>query len=126
MRMNLSGGEWKLMTRLWEAAPLTIAQLTADLREETGWEKHTVITMLSRLEAKGAVRHDGGPPKRYIPLLPREEARREETDSFLDKVYGGRLGLMVNTLVDSRSLTQADIDELSAILERAKRGDAGE
>ena len=57
MSCNLTDAEWKLMHRLWETAPQTITQLTAALREETGWEKHTVITMLSRLEAKGAVRH---------------------------------------------------------------------
>ena len=49
MSCNLTDAEWKLMHRLWETAPQTITQLTAALREETGWEKHTVITMLSRL-----------------------------------------------------------------------------
>lgn len=123
MKINLSDGEWKLMTRLWEASPLTITQLTAALREETGWDKHTVITMLSRLEAKGAVAHDGATPKRYSPLIPRREAQRGETESFLDKVYGGRLGSLVNAMVDSRSLTQADLEELAAILEKAREGE---
>ena len=121
MKVNLSDGEWKLMNRLWEGGPLTIAQLTAALREETGWGKHTVITMLSRLEAKGAVCHDGGTPaKRYSATLEREDAAQTETRSFLDKVYGGRLGLMMSAMVDSRALTQADIDELAAILEKAR------
>ncbi len=124
MKVNLSDVEWRLMTRLWEASPRTITQLTAALREDTGWEKHTVITMLSRLDAKGAVRHDGGTPKRYVPTLPRQDAQRQETESFLDKVYGGRLGLMMSAMVDARALTQADIDELTAILEKAKGGDA--
>ncbi len=123
MRVNLSDGEWRLMTRLWEEAPKTITQLTALLREDTGWDKHTVITMLSRLEAKGAVRHDGGTPKRYFPTLLRQDAQRQETETFLDKVYGGRLGLMMSAMVDARTLTQADIDELTAILEKAKGGD---
>ena len=123
MKRDLSDGEWKLMTKLWEASPLTITQLTAALREETGWGKHTVITMLARLEAKGAVAHDGGTPKKYAPLIPWQEAQREETASFLRKVYGGRLGSMVNAMVDSQALTQADIEELAAILERAKGGD---
>ncbi len=123
MKVNLSDGEWRLMTRLWEAAPRTITQLTAELRESTGWEKHTVITMLSRLEAQGAVRHDGGTPKRYVPTLPREDAQRQETESFLHKVYGGRLGLMMSAMVDAQALTQSDIDELTAILEKAKGGE---
>lgn len=123
MKINLSDGEWKLMARLWEASPQTITQLTAALRDETGWEKHTVITMLSRLEAKGAVCHDGGTPKGYSPLLLRADAERRETESFLDKVYGGRLGLMMSAMVDSRALTAEDVAELSAILEKAKGGE---
>ena len=123
MKLNLSEGEWRLMNALWAESGLTIAQLTARLKEDTGWSKNTIITMLSRLEGKGAVEHDGGTPKHYAPLLQQEDAARTETRSFLDRVYGGRLGLMMNAMVDSRSLTQEDIDELAAILEKAKEGE---
>ena len=122
MKVNLSDGEWKLMYKLWEEPSRTIAQLTAALQPETGWSKHTVITMLSRLEDKGAVHHDGGTPKHYSAILQKEDAAQSETKSFLDKVYGGRLGLMMSAMVDSRALTQQDIDELTAILESAKEG----
>lgn len=123
MKVNLSDGEWKLMNRLWECAPMTITELTAAVQGETGWGKHTVITMLSRLEAKGAVRYEeGARAKRYFPLLLREDAAVAETESFLGKVYGGSLGLMMSAMVDNRSLTGAEIDELSAILEQAKEG----
>lgn len=120
MRMNLSDSEWKLMNRLWDHAPMTIMELTAALKGETGWSKNTVITMLSRLEAKGAVRHEeGGKAKQYFPAVAREDAALAETESFLSKVYGGSLGLMMSAMVESRALTEADIAELSAILEKA-------
>ena len=129
MQVNLSDSEWKLMNRLWEQSPRTIMELTASLKEDTGWSKNTVITMLARLEAKGAVRHEeGGRAKRYAPLLRREDvtevvnacdAGPAETESFLSRVYGGSLGLMMSAMVESRQLTEADIAELSAILERA-------
>ena len=122
MKVSLSDGEWKLMYKLWEEPSRTIAQLTAALQPETGWSKLTVITMLNRLEGKGAVSHDGGTPRHYSATLAKEDAARAETRSFLDKVYGGRLGLMMSAMVDSRSLTQQDIDELAAILEKAKEG----
>ena len=121
MKIHLSDGEWKLMDRLWEDGPATITQLTRALEGETGWSKHTIITMLSRLEAKGAVTHHAeGRAKEYTPLLPRQQAEEIATRHFLDKVYGGSLGLMMSTLMDSRALTQEDIDQLSAILEQAK------
>ena len=55
MKTELSDGEWTLMKVLWDQAPLTIMQLTAALKETTGWSKNVVITMLDRLEKKGAV-----------------------------------------------------------------------
>jgi BlaI family penicillinase repressor len=123
MNINLSDGEWRLMNRLWERSPMTIMELTKALREETGWSKHTVITMLSRLEVKGAVHYEEGQKaKQYFADLNREDAARAETESFLDKVYGGSLGLAMNALVDSRALTEEDIAELWAILEKAKGG----
>ena len=124
MTCNLTDAEWKLMNRLWERSPQTITQLTAALREETDWDKHTVITMLTRLEAKGAVRHESGErAKQFYPAIERRDAARAETESFLGKVYGGSLGLMMSAMVDSRALTREDIDELTAILEKAG-GDA--
>lgn len=69
MQVNLSDSEWKLMNRLWEQSPRTIMELTASLKEDTGWSKNTVITMLARLEAKGAVPARGGRPGQAV--LPR-------------------------------------------------------
>lgn len=120
MKINLSDSEWKLMNHLWAASPQTITELTAGMSGETGWTKNTIITMLSRLEHKGAVAHkDGGRAKQYFPLIPREDAALAETKDFLGKVYGGKLGLMMHAMVESNSLTREDIAELSAILERA-------
>ncbi len=117
---NLSAGEWKLMKQLWARGPATVKELTDALREETNWTRNTIITMLSRLEAKGAVGCEQGErAKRYYPLLAQRDAARTETESFLGKVYGGSLGLMMSSLVESRGLSRDDIAELSAILEKA-------
>lgn len=117
---NLSAGEWKLMKQLWARSPVTVKELTVAVREETSWTRNTVITMLSRLEAKGAVGcEQGEQARRYYPLLEQKDAARTETKSFLDRVYGGRVGLMMSAMVESRGLSEDDIAELSAILEKA-------
>ena len=120
MKVNLSDSEWKLMNHLWDHAPMTITELTAVLSRDTGWTKNTVITMLGRLETKGAVTHQEGlRVKQYSPAILREEAAMEETKNFLGKVFGGKLGLMMSAMVESRALSEEDIAELSAILEKA-------
>ena len=107
MKIDLSNSEWKLMNRLWQTSPMTITELTAALREDTGWSKNTVITMLSRLEGKEAIRHEEGRrAKLYFPAVDRE-----------DKVGG--LGLLMSAMVEKNALTENDIAELSAILEKA-------
>ena len=119
-QINLSDSEWKLMNRLWVRNPMTIMELTAALKADTGWSKNTVITMLARLESKGAVRcEQGDRAKRYYPAVERKDAARMETENFLGKVYGGSLGLMMSAMVESKGLTEEDIAELSAILEQA-------
>ena len=119
MKINLSDSEWKLMNCLWQQ-PRTITELTSALKPNTGWSKNTVITMLSRLEAKGAVRHEEGlRAKQYFSAIDRRDAARAETEVFLSKVYGGSLGLMMSAMVESRQLSESDIAELSAILDKA-------
>ena len=115
MKIDLSNSEWKLMNRLWQTSPMTITELTAALREDTGWSKNTVITMLSRLEGKEAVRHEEG--RLYFPAVGREDAIEAETETFLDKIGG--LGLLMSAMVEKNALTENDIAELSAILEKA-------
>ena len=118
MHVNLSDSEWKLMNHLWARSPQTITELTAVLRAETGWSKNTVITMLSRLEGKNAGRHEEGRrAKLYFPAVGREDAIEAETETFLDKIGG--LGLLMNAMVEKNALTENDIAELSAILEKA-------
>ena len=118
MKIDLSNSEWKLMNRLWQTSPMTITELTAALKEDTSWSKNTVITMLSRLEGKEAVRHEEGRrAKLYFPAVDREDAIEVETETFLDKIGG--LGLLMSAMVEKNALTENDIAELSAILEKA-------
>ena len=111
------------MNALWEREPATVAQLVHALAPETGWSKHTVMTMLSRLEQKGAVRCTQGERAReYLAILERDKAAARETDSFLSRVYGGSLGLMVNSMLRARSLSEDEVEELRGILASAEGG----
>lgn len=118
--VSLSDGEWKIMNRLWEQES-TITELKNMLHEETGWDKHIIITMLSRMEKKDAIAHrDGGRAKVFYPLVSREEVSMQETRGFLQKVYRGSLGMMVNAMVEDQALSEEDIQELYDILRQAK------
>lgn len=121
MKSKLTDAEWKVMTVLWEHAPRTMMEITNALKEETGWTKYTVMSFLKRMEEKGAVHfEEGGRAKLYFPDWKREEAAIQETKDFLDKVFHGKAGLMINAMVQQKALSKQEIEELYEILEDKK------
>ncbi|MCX4307027.1 MAG: BlaI/MecI/CopY family transcriptional regulator [Acetatifactor sp.] len=127
--VRLSEAEWKVMNALWENTPQTIMQLTRRFQETTGWTKHTVMTFLRRMEDKGAVGYEAGEKaKLYYPKIGRQEAALQETEEFLERVFEGRMGLMLNTMVERKALSGTEIQELYEILRQAEeaRGDGKE
>ena len=123
--LSLSAAEWQIMECLWEHSPRTLMEIVRTLTPATGWSKSTIVTMVTRLEAKGALRHtEGARARLYSPTVLREQAALQETESLLRRVYRGSVGLLVNTMADGRGLTEEDLQALSAILERARGEEA--
>mgnify|MGYP002625532092 CR=1 FL=1 len=119
MEQTLTGAEWNVMECLWECAPRTGREAAQWLQEHAGWSRSTTLTMLRRMTQKGLLQmDDSGGRQTYVPLLDRAQAVREETGRFLDRVYQGSLSLLVSTLVRDRDLTEAEREELLAILAR--------
>lgn len=120
-KIKLSEAEWKVMKLLWEESPKTMMQITNLLKETTGWTKHMVMTFLKRMEEKKAIHYEeGGRAKLYYPDIKKEEVVLQETEEFLHKVFDGRMGLMLNTMVEKKVLSKSEIDELYDILKKAE------
>ena len=117
INIALTEAEWTVMECLWEKSPRTGRETVAWLEQKMGWTRSTTLTMLRRLEAKGAVAGDTqGELKTFRPLIAREEVAVRETENLLDRAYKGSLSLLVSSLTRKQSLPQKEIDELYAIL----------
>lgn len=116
--ISLTQAEWNVMECLWEAGPLTGREVIQRMEQRCGWSRSTTLTLLSRLEHKGAVESvpaEKG-PKVFSAVLRREDAALGETKDFLDRVYQGSLSLMVSALTKRQALSQAELDELYSLL----------
>lgn len=125
--LNLTDAEWRVMECLWEQSPRTGREATDCLAGRMGWSRSTTLTLLRRLEAKGAVAGETeNGVKSFRPLLRREDAALRETADFLDRVYRGSLSLMVSTLTRKQALSPAELEELYAMLRglEEEKGDA--
>ena len=120
MNLQITQSEWIIMERLWEDPPKTLMELKRELEQETGWAKSTVATMLTRMLDKGIVRYEtDGKTKQFYPAVTRQEVTMAETDSMLERLYHGSVGMMVSTLVDNKKLSRQEIEELLNILQEA-------
>lgn len=123
-KVHLSNSEWEIMNVLWEDSGRTISQIVARLNEKKFWDKHTVITMLNRMEKKGAVSYKrNGRAKEYYSVISQNDTVMQETEQFLDRVFAGSLSLMVNSFLSNGKIGKEELDELYQMIKEADRGD---
>lgn len=114
----ITEAEWAVMEMLWEQAPRTSQEVVASLERERGWKRATVLTLLSRLAAKGAiVTEPQGNRFLYSPAFERAECVSMETSSLLGRLFGGALQPLLAHLAEHHPLTKKDIAELKALLD---------
>ena len=115
--ISLTESEWTVMECLWEHSPRTGRETVVCLEGKMGWSRSTTLTLLRRLEEKGAVAGDTESTiKTFRPMIAREDAALQETENLLERAYKGSLSLLVSNLTKKQSLPQREIDELYAIL----------
>ncbi len=119
---RLTDAEWNIMLLLWENPPQTLMQLTHALEPKMGWTKHTVLALLKRMMEKGTVRaEENGRTKLFYPTVPKETVAREQTDTLMRRLFGGKALLMLSNVVERGGMTAKELDELSAMVDRARR-----
>lgn len=120
----LQQSEWIIMEKLWEESPRTIMQLYHALKENPGWSKSTVNTLLGRMVDKGILYYqEGKKAKQYFPNVNREDAALAETESLLDRVYRGSVSMMMSTLVKKKNFSKEEVEELYGILKGLEEQD---
>jgi BlaI family penicillinase repressor len=107
---------------LWRKAPLTASQVFESLAADKTWKLNTVRTFLTRLEKKGAVRsREGADARQFLPAVSREACVRQESDSFLARVFDGGTAALLLHFARSKRLSASELAELEAILARKRQ-----
>ncbi len=111
------------MRVFWENSPLTANQVIESMTDETQWKSRTVKTLINRLVKKGALDYEAdGRTYLYSPKVNEEDCVRSEGQSFLRRTFAGALVPMLVHFIEDQSLSNADIDELTGILEQKRKG----
>ncbi len=121
----LPDAELDVMRVIWHSErPLCASEITSVLNKTDGrnWKTATTHVLLGRLCDRGYLSTDKSEyVHRYTAIVIEDEYRKIESKSFLKRICGGSVKHMIASLIETDSITDEDIDELSEIL-NGKRG----
>ena len=110
------------MDVLYRRGRATAAEILEDIPDPPGYS--AVRAMLRVLEEKKHIRHEEKDLRYvYLPVVPREKARRSAVTHLLDTFFEGSTEQAVATLlnISARDLKEEDFDPLAALIEEARK-----
>lgn len=119
---SISEAEWEVMHTLWKNSPQTANDVILALQNQTEWKPKTIRTLLDRLVHKKVVGvNKDQKVYTFYPLYSQDECQRAETQSFIQRIYGGTLKSMLVQFIKEDSLTEEEINELRSILDKKEK-----
>ena len=111
------------MKVIWSEYPIKASGVIDALSDTTSWQPKTIKTLLTRLVKKGAIGYEiCGREYRYYPEVAEQVIVKDESLSFLKRVFGGAVKPMLVALAESRELSLKDIEDLKRMME-ARQGE---
>ena len=121
---TISDAEWQVMKALWDGGAATAGDVVARVQvENPRWHARTVKTMLGRLVRKGAVDardlDDSNRGFVYRAAVTRDACVRQESRSFLARVFDGAAAPAMVHLLEQNRLPPEEIERLRKLLDDA-------
>jgi BlaI family transcriptional regulator, penicillinase repressor len=118
-----TGRELDILKVLWEQGPCTVRAVYKVLWEQArrldeDLAYNTVQTLLRLMEDKGLVSHEvQGRAFVYTALYSRDDT----TARFLDRVFDGAAGDLVQSLLRSEKIAPEELERMQALIAEARR-----
>ncbi|MBN1589120.1 MAG: BlaI/MecI/CopY family transcriptional regulator [Pirellulales bacterium] len=121
--MKISDAEWLVMQVVWRHESVGAAEVIGQILPETDWNHRTVRTLLNRLVEKGALDAELIDGRNvYRPRVKQEQCLREESRSFLNKVFSGDAAEMLFHFVKNENISPEQVKQLKALLDEKQQG----
>jgi BlaI family transcriptional regulator, penicillinase repressor len=118
-RPAVAKSELEVAQLVWQLGQASVRQVLDALPAQRGLDFKTVQTYLRRLEAKGYLRsRREGRAKVYVARVRPEQVLREVINDFVHRLFGGETIPLFQHLIEDRGLSDAEIEQLRAMLDR--------
>lgn len=118
---QISEAEWLVMRLFWERGELSTGDVISAFEGNTDWNPKTIQTLIRRLHKKGAldVTSKNGREFIYSATVTDSECQHAASQSFLGRIFDGKLTPFVANLVENQKVSEEEINELKRLLDRA-------
>ncbi len=114
--------ELQVLGVLWEHGPSTVREVLPALPDGKTRAYTTVLTVMQGMEKKLLVSHTrSGLAHVYHPQVTRDEVVRPFMKTLLQNMFGGDPAQVVQALVDSSEVDEAQLREIRKVLNVAAR-----
>jgi predicted transcriptional regulator len=119
-RPAISETELDILKALWEHGPTTVRAINSVLRRSgRRWAYTTVLTLLSRLEAKGYVTSDkSGLAHVFRPAVSRDKLLRQRLKDLANQLCEGTSTPLMHALVEGHRFTPQEIEHFRQLLDQ--------
>ena len=126
-RHLLTEVELEFMSELWTLKEGSVREVLARLPDERNLAYTSGATILRILEEKGFVEsRKEGKVLIYTPLLAKDQYQTRSLQNLSRTLFDDTPATLVARLVDDDGLTEADLEEIRALVERRLRDDSDE
>ena len=119
-RLRLAEGEYRFACIVWEHEPLPSGRLVELSQQELGWKKSTTYTVLKKLVDRGVLRNENAV---VTAAIPKEQILREESRAVVERTFEGSLPSFLAHFMGGKTISDAEADELKAVIDRFRKGD---
>lgn len=107
----------KVMELIWQHEPVSAKQLSLLAAQGIGWNKNTTYTVIKKLEEKGFIKR-ADPGFICTSLVSRKDVCTAETQSLVNRLFGGSKKALFSALLEDEKLTEADLEDLRRMIEK--------
>ena len=116
--MHITEAESRIMEVLWQRGSCTTEQILSALGPSSEWREGTVKALVNRLLKKGALSAEpDGRRYVYTARTSRTDWVREESRSFLHRMFGGKVAPLVAHFSERGELSDSDVAALRKLIE---------
>ena len=116
--LKLGAVETRFAELIWANEPLPSGALVKLCEKELNWKKPTTYTVLRKLCEKGIFQNENGA---VTSRMSREDFYAAQSEQFVSETYGGSLPAFIAAFTARKGLTEAEAEEIQALIDKARR-----